>query len=985
MKNIYAAILTVILNLAIGNALFAQAFVNGGFAGPENYGTVAPSWTMTGGSPDMVNIPSVLAPALTYTAVGATVSSEGGTFQLLYENTTSTYTEKQRQTVAGFVIGNTYTVTWEEGNFGPCYTASCYTSTGEMRVNISGVGTLTSGNILAVDPLWKDACVTFVATSTSHNIEWEANCLSGAGSGAWMAFDNVQLFAGGGGGGGSAGFGYPNDTLCTSAGPVAPTITGTAGGTFTFSPAGLTISAGTGVITPSTSTPGTYDVTYTITGCGGSDSTVTIEIVTPPTADFEYVPSVFCANDPDPLPDFDTDGDMIADGTAGTFSSTAGLVINASTGAIDLSASTPGTYVVTNTVNAPGCTPAVFNFNVTVNPVPAATMSADESICGGGVFADIVFVMTAGTAPWSVDYTFDGTPLTESPVGASPYNLPAVEGTYIFTSITDANGCVGTLSSTVVKDINSLEAADFEYNGPYCANGTDPSPDYDTDEDVVADGICGVFTFTPAGLVINPLTGDVDLGLSTPGTYTVTNTVTSPGCGVVTYDAIILINALPSATITGDEQVCDGLPFGPIQFDITAGTSPWTIDYTLDGAPVSAAGVAVTPHLVPAVEGVYAGVTITDANGCTNTIPGTATKTSLPVPVITPVLPFSICDNTAGNIPNFSSDVPGSVFTWTNTSGTDIGFGLSGSGNIGSFSAINATGASITVTISVTATSAAGCVSLPITFDVTVNPTPSVSFNSSPVNGCAPVSIDFYNLTTPSSSGCNWTFGDGGVSTGCGTVSHIFQDGTFDVSLTVVSADRCTASVTYLDYIVVTPAPVAHFNATPTVTDIENTKIIFTNTSIDADNYEWDFDDGSPYSTVENPDHTYPDVPHDYLVTLWAYANGGVCKDSISVLIQIEDIILFYVPNVFTPDGNGVNESFKPVFTSGFDPYDYHLTMFNRWGEVVFESYNATFGWDGSYGHRGLVEDGTYIWQIEFKETMSDKRHKHRGHVTILK
>ena len=65
--------------------------------------------------------------------------------------------------------------------------------------------------------------------------------------------------------------------------------------------------------------------------------------------------------------------------------------------------------------------------------------------------------------------------------------------------------------------------------------------------------------------------------------------------------------------------------------------------------------------------------------------------------------------------------------------------------------------------------------------------------------------------------------------------------------------------------------------------------------------------------------------------------------------------------------------------------YDYHFTIFNRWGEIVWESYNPAYGWNGTYGNQGLVEDGVYIWQLEFGETMSDKKHRHRGHVTILK
>ena len=138
-------------------------------------------------------------------------------------------------------------------------------------------------------------------------------------------------------------------------------------------------------------------------------------------------------------------------------------------------------------------------------------------------------------------------------------------------------------------------------------------------------------------------------------------------------------------------------------------------------------------------------------------------------------------------------------------------------------------------------------------------------------------------------------------------------------------------------------------------------------------------------SNEVNPSHTFPDVPNvDYLVTLYAENSLG-CRDSLSKYIYVNDVIIFYIPNSFTPDGDEYNQEFKPIITSGVDIYNYHMTIFNRWGEILFESYNPNFGWNGTYGGAGLVNEGTYIWQIEFKETMSDKSHKHRGHVTILK
>jgi gliding motility-associated-like protein len=95
--------------------------------------------------------------------------------------------------------------------------------------------------------------------------------------------------------------------------------------------------------------------------------------------------------------------------------------------------------------------------------------------------------------------------------------------------------------------------------------------------------------------------------------------------------------------------------------------------------------------------------------------------------------------------------------------------------------------------------------------------------------------------------------------------------------------------------------------------------------------------------------------------------------------------LIYYLPNTFTPDGDSYNEFFVPGFYSGLDVYDFHFTIFNRWGEVIFESFNAAYGWDGTYGNQGIVKDGVYIWRLEFGETMSDKKHTYEGHVNVVR
>ncbi|MCH2228765.1 MAG: gliding motility-associated C-terminal domain-containing protein [Crocinitomicaceae bacterium] len=120
------------------------------------------------------------------------------------------------------------------------------------------------------------------------------------------------------------------------------------------------------------------------------------------------------------------------------------------------------------------------------------------------------------------------------------------------------------------------------------------------------------------------------------------------------------------------------------------------------------------------------------------------------------------------------------------------------------------------------------------------------------------------------------------------------------------------------------------------------------------------------------------------------YDMDGECVDNASVdVIVLESCpepveLIYYVPNSFTPDGDSYNQIFQPVFSSGFDPFDFHMMIFNRWGEVIFESHNAEVGWDGTYANK-IVQGGTYIWRIEFKQLDVDNRVELMGHVNLLR
>lgn len=182
----------------------------------------------------------------------------------------------------------------------------------------------------------------------------------------------------------------------------------------------------------------------------------------------------------------------------------------------------------------------------------------------------------------------------------------------------------------------------------------------------------------------------------------------------------------------------------------------------------------------------------------------------------------------------------------------------------------------------------------------------------------------------------------------------------------------------------VTPYPLASFTPDPNSLVSYKATTTMYNTSTGAVAYWWDMDDGTLGITETNPEHTFPfEKGGVYDVMLLATSEFG-CVDTAISTVVVEGVNIYFIANTFTPDGNSLNEKFTPIFAAGLDVYDYHFTIFNRWGEMVFESYNVAYGWDGTYGNKA-VDAGSYIWVLEFGDLSSDEKHIEQGHVTVLR
>lgn len=310
----------------------------------------------------------------------------------------------------------------------------------------------------------------------------------------------------------SASIDYVQATYCQGSSDPTPTITGTAGGTFSVTPAGLTLNSTSGEIDLSVSTPGSYTITYT-SATGTTTDAVTI--IATDDASFSYNKSSYCLNESDPTP--------IVTGLAGGIfvRSPAGIVINSTTGQIDVSASAIGTYSVGYITNGP-C-PVVETVMITIGTVSDPSFAyGNSTYCQNGTDPIPVSVSSGGTYSSSTGLSINANSGLINLSASSP-------GTY---NVTYTTGGACSSSSVQSVTINAASNTSFVYNrSSYCQNESDPIP--------TVIGLGGGVFSSIGGLSINSNTGQIDLSASAPGTHIVTYT-TSGACPISASQSIII-------------------------------------------------------------------------------------------------------------------------------------------------------------------------------------------------------------------------------------------------------------------------------------------------------------------------------------------------------------------------------------------------------------------------------------------------------------
>ncbi|MFM7663897.1 MAG: PKD domain-containing protein, partial [Bacteroidota bacterium] len=264
---------------------------------------------------------------------------------------------------------------------------------------------------------------------------------------------------------------------------------------------------------------------------------------------------------------------------------------------------------------------------------------------------------------------------------------------------------------------------------------------------------------------------------------------------------------------------------------------------------------------------------------------------------------------------------------------------------------------------------------------------PHLSFDILPSSGCAPLEVQVISQATGNTFiDYTWNFSNGAMANGDSSILWFNQVGCYDAQFTVMTSLGCTYSVTQ-DYVVCTyPVPVAGFNPPGQSLSTVYNGGTFSNQSQGANSYVWDFGDGSSLSNVESPYHEFPAIEGgNYVISLIA-TNAYGCSDTAFQEIVVTDELAFYIPNAFTPDGNQFNNVWKPVFSDVNDPQNYRAIIYNRWGEIIWESYNPQVGWDGTYGSQGMpVQDDVYIYEVTFGYKSNAKKERVTGHIVVIR
>ncbi len=260
---------------------------------------------------------------------------------------------------------------------------------------------------------------------------------------------------------------------------------------------------------------------------------------------------------------------------------------------------------------------------------------------------------------------------------------------------------------------------------------------------------------------------------------------------------------------------------------------------------------------------------------------------------------------------------------------------------------------------------------------------PLIVIKPTKYSACVPESIKFTNLSVPidETYDINWDFGDGGTSDEISPTHNFEEEGVFTVKVEITSPIGCYTSETFPNLITMEASPEAGFSYTPEVINNINSTASFTDLSTGGNGWYWDFG-GEAKSFIRNPTYTFQDTGRHDIVQVVFHPNG--CTDTARQVIDIEPVVQFFLPNAFTPNYDGKNEVYKPKGLSLGVSF-YSMTIWDRWGEKVFETGDPDEGWNGSKNNTGQdLPVGVYMCVLQYRDARN-RPNELREFVTLIR
>jgi PKD repeat protein len=541
------------------------------------------------------------------------------------------------------------------------------------------------------------------------------------------------------------------------------------------------------------------------------------------------------------------------------------------------------------------------------------------------------------------------------PAQTTPLINGLAAGTYSLL-VTDTYGCDTTMLATVTAP-PALVASNISSVPPSCFGGSNGSATVN-----VSGGSPG-YTYqwsANAGSQNTPTANNLG-----NGTFIVV-VVDAAGC---IAQGTVSLTSPPALTLSAQvpDTACINAPV-VLTAQAGGGTAPYQIQWTGIGF-----GSPIT-YSFPASQTVQ--VTVTDAAGCQGpTLNAPITALNLSTATLAPYGSGVYCPGSTASIGAAVNNYPGTVtFTWTELGVTGPGpFNVAVTGNQ-TYTVIASNGCGQTLTSTVI---------------ITLEVPPTITLPPVIAEGCAPLTVTMPDSLTTEPVTYLWDFGDGSTGGGAGAIHTYTVDGTFIVSLTVATPNGCTASAANTGIVIVHPLPTAEFSASPWSTTFDAPSIQFTaTTGAGITAYDWTFGDGGTGAGT-TPSYTYTDIGTFPVVLTVTDVDG--CTGEVTHDIEILPVYDIDIPNAFSPNPNGGGGGAYDPTDLGNDVFfpfvkfvkDFKMRIYNRWGELVFESLDINTGWDGYY--RGqLSQQDVYIYQLWIR-FVDDKEIEKKGDLTLFR